>query len=129
MRRQWKEKVTLACVWVSLCKRRLTLLNLQLAGLTGTAVAHLRAGVFSAVERGAALLVTLQHGSLAAAHRLTAAVTSYHPYTSSALMTNTLTCIAETWTAITSSCRTRRTLLRKRDTEDTVQGDTNWVKS
>lgn len=47
------------------------LLNLQLAGLTRPAVAHLCAGVFHTVECSAAHFVTLQHGSLAASHRLT----------------------------------------------------------
>lgn len=91
------------------CKQRLTLLNLQLAGLTGAAVAHLRAGVFSAVEQGTALPVTPQHGSLATAHRLTAVVTSDHH----ALMTDTLICTVELIgrTAVTSFSHKRRTLL------------------
>lgn len=68
-----EENLTFASVWrVSYGKLRLTLLHLQLAGLTGPAVAHLRTGVFSAVEQGTALPVALQHGSLATAHRLTA---------------------------------------------------------
>lgn len=71
---------------VSCRKQRLTLLNLQLAGLTGPTVAHLRTGVFSAVEQGTALPVTLQHGSLATAHRLTAAMTLDRPQRSSTLI-------------------------------------------
>lgn len=47
------------------------LLNLQLAGLTRPAVAHLHAEMFNAVECSAAHLVALQHGGLAASHWLT----------------------------------------------------------
>lgn len=39
---------------------KLTLLNLQLAGLTRPAVAHLRAGVITTVEQSSALVVTLE---------------------------------------------------------------------
>lgn len=68
------------CIHVDgLLQKLLTLLNLQLAGLTGTTVADLFTRVFSAVEQGTALLVTLQQGSQATAHRLTAAIRLYHP--------------------------------------------------
>lgn len=50
----------------------LTLLNLQLAGLTGPTVAHLGAGVLSTGKQGTANLVALQNCSLPAAHGLTA---------------------------------------------------------
>lgn len=51
---------------------RLTLLNLQLAGLTSPTVAHLGTGVFSTGKQGTANLVTLQHCSLPTSHGLTA---------------------------------------------------------
>lgn len=47
------------------------LLKLQLARLTRSAVAHLSAGVVGTVEYSTTHFVTLEHRSLAAAHRLT----------------------------------------------------------
>lgn len=47
------------------------LLDLDLAGLTGAVVTHLKAGVLATVQQGGARFLAAQQRSLAAAHRLT----------------------------------------------------------
>lgn len=64
-------------MWSCAGKVRLTLLNLQLAGLTCPTVAHLGAGVFSTVKEGTTRLVTPENCTLATAHWLTAKLWFY----------------------------------------------------
>lgn len=54
------------------CRFRLTLLDLDLAGLAGSVVTHLEAGMLATVQQGGARLLTAQQRPLAAAHGLAA---------------------------------------------------------